>query len=77
MSAISDLGWIMMMISIVVIAGCAIAVASAISGPKAGATKATAKALDAHTETMAALSDRLDAIDRRLSSIEKTLNDIP
>jgi hypothetical protein len=73
----SDLGWIMIMISVVVSAGSAVGVAGAISGPKAEAKKALAKALDAHTEVTATLGDRLDAIDRRLSSIEKTLNDIP
>jgi hypothetical protein len=73
----SDFAWIMIMVSVVVIAGCAVAVAGALSGPKADSKKAMAHALTEHTAVTATLSDRLDAIDARLASIEKTLTDIP
>jgi len=73
----SNFAWIMIMVSVVSIAGCAVAVAGALSGPKAEAKKSMAEALNAHTAVTATLSARLDAIDSRLANIEKTLTDIP
>jgi hypothetical protein len=67
----------MIMVSVVGVAGCAVAVAGAWGGTKAEAKKSMAEALKAHTAVTATLADRLDAIDSRLASIEKTLTDIP
>ncbi len=77
MSNLSNFAWIMIMVSVVGVAGCAVAVAGALSGPKAEAKKSMAEALKAHTAVTATLSDRLDAIDKRLASIEKTRTDSP
>ena len=77
MSNLSNFAWIMIMVSVVVIAGCAVAVAGAWGGTKAEGQKAMAEALNEHTAVTSTLADRLDAIDKRLAAIEKTLTDIP
>lgn len=77
MSNLSNFAWIMIMVTVVGVAGCGVAVAGAWGGTKAEATKSMAEALNEHTAVTSTLADRLDAIDKRLASIEKTLTDIP